>query len=105
MSGKSTISTGPDRDDPPRFTREMAERGRHMIGDRVVREARPRGRPRKEEGARKEKVTLRLSPEVLSYFRAQGDGWQTRIDRLLLDHARDSLIGERGARKRAASRK
>jgi len=47
MSGKSTISTGPDRDDPPRFTREMAERGRHLIGDRVVREARPRGRPPK----------------------------------------------------------
>lgn len=53
MSGKSTISTGPDRDDPPRFTREMAERGRHMIGDRVVREARPRGRPPKAQGARK----------------------------------------------------
>lgn len=109
MSGKSTISTGPDRDDPPRFTREMAERGRHMVGDRVVREARPRGRPPKAQGARKEKVTLRLSPEVLSYFRAQGDGWQTRIDRLLLDHARDSLIGlsddGRGTRKRAASGK
>lgn len=107
MSGKSTISTGPDPDDPPRFTREMAERGRHMLGERVIREARPRGRPRKAEGARKEKVTLRLSPEVLSYFRAQGDGWQTRIDRLLLDHARDSLIGQDrdgpGARKRAAS--
>lgn len=107
MSGKSTISTGPDRDDAPRFTGEMAERGRHMIGDRVIREARPRGRPPKAEGARKEKVTLRLSPEVLSYFRAQGDGWQTRIDRLLLDHARDSLVGlsddGRGSGKRVAS--
>lgn len=28
---------GPDRDDPPRFTREMAARGRHMAGDRVIR--------------------------------------------------------------------
>jgi uncharacterized protein (DUF4415 family) len=88
MSEKSTIATGPDRDDPPPFTGEMAERGRHMIGDRIIREARPRGRPRKAEGECKEKVTLRLSPEVLAHFRAQGDGWQTQIDRLLIDHVR-----------------
>lgn len=83
MSEKSTISTGPDRDDPPRFTREMAERGRHMIGDQVIREARPRGRPPMAEADRKEKVTLRFSPEVLAYFRSHGEGWQTRIDQLL----------------------
>ena len=78
-----------------------------MIGDRVIREARPRGRPPKQEGERKEKVTLRLSPEVLTFFRAQGDGWQTRIDRLLLDHAmncgRETEIAG-GSRKRAAGR-
>lgn len=104
MSEKSTISTDPDRDDPPRFTREMAERGRHMIGDRVIREARPRGRPPKAEGQRKEKVTLRLSPEALSYFRAQGEGWQTRIDRLLIEHVREAMLpsGEMPARKRAS---
>lgn len=88
MNEKSTISTGPERDDPPRFTREMAERGRHMLGDTVIREARPRGRPPKAEGERKQKVTLRLSPEVLSYFRAQGDGWQTRIDETLKKQVR-----------------
>ena len=107
MSEKSTTPAGPDRADPPRFTREMAERGRHMVGDRVIREARPRGRPLKGEGERKEKVTLRLSPEVLTFFRVQGDGWQTRIDRLLLDHARHGAreTGPAGgARKRAAAR-
>lgn len=88
MNGKSPTSTGPDRDDPPRFTREMAERGRHMIGDTVLREARPRGRPAKAEGERKQKVTLRLSPDVLAHFRAQGPGWQTRIDEALKKHAR-----------------
>ena len=88
MSEKSTISTGPDRDEPPRFTREMAERGRHMVGDEVIREARPRGRPRKAAEARKEKVTLRLSPEVLAHFRAQGPGWQSRIDETLKKAAR-----------------
>lgn len=83
MNGKSTISTGPDRDDPPRFTREMAEHGRHAIGDKVVHEARPRGRPAKAPEERKEKVTLRLSPDVLAHYRAQGPGWQTRIDETL----------------------
>ena len=80
MSEKSTISTGPERDDPPRFTREMAERGRHMIGDQVIREARPRGRPPMAKGKRKEKVTLRLSPDVIERERQSGSGWQTRLD-------------------------
>lgn len=28
-------------------------------------------------------VSLRLSPDVLEHFRADGPGWQTRIDRAL----------------------
>jgi uncharacterized protein (DUF4415 family) len=88
MSEKSTPSTGPERDDPPRFTRDMVERGRHVVGDRVIREARPRGRPPKAEGERKEKVTLRLSPDVLSHFREAGPGWQTRIDEALRKQVR-----------------
>jgi uncharacterized protein (DUF4415 family) len=42
---------------------------------------RARGRPPKE--STKQQVTLRLSPEVLDYFRQQGRGWQTRIDEVL----------------------
>ena len=42
---------------------------------------RARGRPPKE--TTKQQVTLRLSPEVLEYFRKQGRGWQTRIDEVL----------------------
>jgi uncharacterized protein (DUF4415 family) len=59
-----------------------------MIGDEVIREARPRGRPAKSESERKEKVTLRLSPDVLAHYRAQGPGWQTRIDETLRKAAR-----------------
>jgi uncharacterized protein (DUF4415 family) len=32
---------------------------------------------------RKEQVAVRFSPEVLAYFRAQGPGWQTRMDEAL----------------------
>jgi len=28
----------------------------------------------------KERITIRLSPDVLKRFRASGDGWQTRVD-------------------------
>ena len=33
----------------------------------------------------KEVINIRLSPEVLSAFRATGDGWQSRVDGALLD--------------------
>ena len=42
---------------------------------------RARGRPPKE--ITKQQVTLRLSPEVLEFFRNQGQGWQTKIDEVL----------------------
>jgi len=31
----------------------------------------------------KERITLRLSRDVVEHFRATGDGWQTRIDEAL----------------------
>ena len=34
----------------------------------------------------KEQVSIRLSPEVLTYFKAGGKGWQTRIDEVLKAH-------------------
>ena len=33
----------------------------------------------------KERITIRLSPEVVRRFRATGDGWQTRVDAALQD--------------------
>jgi uncharacterized protein (DUF4415 family) len=32
----------------------------------------------------KKLVSLRLSPEVLKHFKADGPGWQTRIDETLV---------------------
>ena len=42
-----------------------------------------RGRPKAE--VTKERITIRLSPDVLAAFRASGAGWQTRIDAALKD--------------------
>ena len=41
----------------------------------------PRGRPRVVHP--KERINIRLSHEVVTYFKAAGDGWQTRIDSAL----------------------
>ena len=40
-----------------------------------------RGRPPLE--SRKQLVSIRYSPEVLAYFKATGDGWQSRMDGVL----------------------
>ncbi len=42
-----------------------------------------RGRPRAT--VTKERITIRLSPDVVSTFRATGNGWQTRVDAALRD--------------------
>ena len=31
-------------------------------------------------------TSIRLNPEVVSYFQAQGKGWQTRINEVLVDY-------------------
>jgi uncharacterized protein (DUF4415 family) len=75
-----------DPDDAPAWRREQFERAEVAIGGQVVEPAqgtltRPRGRPKKADA--KVHIHIRLSPQVLGYFRATGPGWQTRIDDVL----------------------
>ncbi len=42
------------------------------------------GRPKSSNP--KQPVSIRLSPEVLEYFKLMGKGWQTRIDEVLSDY-------------------
>jgi uncharacterized protein (DUF4415 family) len=46
----------------------------------------PRGRPMAE--VVKDRITIRLSPEVTEAFRSSGSGWQTRMDAALKDWLR-----------------
>ena len=41
----------------------------------------------------KERITIRLSPEVVAKFRATGDGWQTRMDAALKDWLETHQLG------------
>jgi uncharacterized protein (DUF4415 family) len=75
-----------DPDDAPEWSEEQFERAELAVGGKVVRKAegsltRPRGRPKKEDA--KVHTHIRLSPQVLAYFRTTGPGWQTRIDEIL----------------------
>ena len=64
-----------DPDDAPEITDDMLDRAELRIGDKVIR----RGRPPLGEAA-KSSVTLRLDSDVLSAYRATGEGWQSRIN-------------------------
>jgi uncharacterized protein (DUF4415 family) len=44
-------------------------------------QAKLKGRPK--AAVTKERITIRLSPEVVQSFRATGEGWQTRMDAAL----------------------
>ena len=45
-----------------------------------------RGRPK--SGNRKLLVSVRYSPEVVSYFKSTGEGWQSRMDEALREYVK-----------------
>ena len=42
-----------------------------------------RGRPKLDESTRKTQIALRVDKDVLDWYRAQGAGWQTRMNAVL----------------------
>ena len=50
-----------------------------------------RGRPK--AAVTKERITIRLSREVVETFRATGEGWQTRMDEALQEYVREHRLG------------
>ena len=45
-----------------------------------------RGRPKSE--STKQLLSVRYSPEVLAYFKATGEGWQSRMDGVLREYVK-----------------
>jgi len=66
--------------DWPDFIRE------HTTGDveEWKKELKPRRGPQKEPT--KVPVSIRLSPDLVEYFKSSGKGWQTRIDQALREY-------------------
>ena len=72
-------------DENPEWTNEMMRQALPAVKvvPKIV-EAQRRGRPLK--AAKKRQLTLRLSPEVVDYFKSTGPGWQTRLDEALKEY-------------------
>lgn len=81
-----------DDDDAPLLTKEALERSRPMrdtlnefFEPAVAAEFLKRpGRPKQAEC--KERVTLRLDKDIVVFFRSQGKGWQTKMNKALKDY-------------------
>jgi len=69
--------------DNPEWTPEVFKQAVRLNGLRSTLQAKLRGRPKAL--ITKERITIRLSPDVLGAFRATGQGWQTRMDQALRD--------------------
>ncbi len=80
-------------DENPEWTGEMfarARRGREVLPE-ILPQATAEALLKRKPGQRgpgkkpaKEPVRLRLDPRVLEHFKAQGPGWQTRINDALV---------------------
>lgn len=79
--------TDPDFDDNPIWTAEDFARARpasEVLGPELAALlVRRPGRPPLAPGERKQKVNIRLSPDVLAALREGGRGWQARADAIL----------------------
>jgi uncharacterized protein (DUF4415 family) len=83
---RTTKSKWVDPDDAPPLTREWFDRAEIWDGDRLIRPARPAGRPKSE--APKEAIHIRLDADVVAHYRASGPGWQSRINAALRKSAK-----------------
>jgi uncharacterized protein (DUF4415 family) len=67
-----TAAAKADRDAQPLTLKQL----KSMVPMRAL-----RGRPKSESA--KQLVSVRYSREVLAYFKSTGEGWQSRMDRVL----------------------
>lgn len=82
-----------DVSDNPEWTKEDFDRATKFsdLFPELAKTIRRRGPGRKPA---KELVSIRLSQEVLSHYRAKGAGWQTKIDADLRKIAKAQLAGK-----------
>lgn len=74
----------PTREEDEAINRGIAaDPDTYELGTSDLKQMKKIGRPKAE--VTKERITIRLSPDVVEAFKASGTGWQTRIDTALKD--------------------
>ena len=76
MSKPDTKRDWVDPDDAPELTEDWFDAADVKAGEKLLR----RGRP---PGSNKRQVAIRLDQDVIDHFKAQGSGWQTRLNAAL----------------------
>ncbi len=77
VKSKTSRRTWRDPDDAPQITDKWIAEANLYHGKKLVRRGRPAG------SGQKTQTTVRISKDVLEFFRATGPGWQTRLDNAL----------------------
>jgi uncharacterized protein (DUF4415 family) len=72
-----------DPDDAPELTDQFFEEADEYLGDTLVRRGKPKGTDNRLA------TTIRLDPEIVNFFKAQGAGWQTHINTALKEWMRN----------------
>lgn len=80
VKSRGSRRTWRDPDEAPEITAAWVASADLRRGKKLVRRGRPAGT------AKKTQTTVRISNEVLRFFRATGRGWQTRMDEALQKH-------------------
>lgn len=80
-----------DPDDAPELDEAFFDQATPKINDEIVSASEVKaafnqrlGRPKSDNP--KKAISIRLSPEVVEYFKATGKGWQTRVDDALREY-------------------
>jgi len=95
----------PTEDNPELTVEELAtaKTGRTVFSEEFIDGMADERKKRRGRGPQKAPtkrlVTIRLSPEVVAFFRKKGPGWQRRIDDTLKNY-----LASRGTRSRPARR-
>jgi uncharacterized protein (DUF4415 family) len=77
VKSKRSRRTWRDPDDAPEITAAWIAGADRYDGKKLVKRGRPAGTGKKTQ------TTVRISNDVLAFFRATGRGWQTRMDAAL----------------------
>jgi uncharacterized protein (DUF4415 family) len=85
MNTQSTHDPNVPDPENPEWTDAMLTHAKRLsdLPANLQRKLRTPGRPKAE--VTKERISIRLSPDVVKAFRAGGPGWKTRIDAELRD--------------------
>jgi uncharacterized protein (DUF4415 family) len=95
-----------DPDEAPELTKADFARSKPLkteMPDVVAAFKRGPGRPALGDAA-KERVSLRLSRDILAAYKATGAGWQTRVNDVLARNAPDPMRTQRGKKTSRAKR-